>query len=157
AMRPMLSDRAPIHVALPAEGCRSRAVIGEGDAAPTSRDGARRAIGILVVAGIVALAARLALVAILPDADTDAYGHFKIGRALVPNPADLSVHWVWLPGYHYAVWAMIHLGAGFTAVRAVNAVIQAAGPLLLFDLVARRGGEDPARSRAIALVSALAW
>src|SRR4029079_5522297 len=77
----------------------SRAVTGEGDA-PRTRDGERAAIALLAAFGIAALALRLAMSAALPDADTDAYGHFKIGRALLENPADLSVHWVWLPGYH---------------------------------------------------------
>jgi hypothetical protein len=113
--------------------------------------------GKLALAALVMLALRLGIVAATADVDTDAYGHFAIGRALLAEPTNLGVHWVWLPGYHYAVWALLHLGVGFTGLRAVNALVQAAAPFLLYDLVARRGGEDEARSRAAALLAALAW
>ena len=79
----------------------------------------------LVLAGGIALAVRLAVIWRLPDADTDAYGHFAIGRALVADPTNLVVHWVWLPGYHYLLWALIHLGVGFSGVRVGNALLQA--------------------------------
>jgi hypothetical protein len=55
------------------------------------------------------------------------------------------------------VWAWIHLGLGFTAVRALAAVAQSAGPFLLFDFVARRDGEETEESRQIALLGALLW
>ena len=111
----------------------------------------------LALVGLAMLAVRLGIVVATPDVDTDAYGHFAIGRALLADPTNLGVHWVWLPGYHYAVWALLHLGVGFTALRAVNALVQAGAPFVLYDLVARRGGEDEARSRAVARFAALAW
>jgi hypothetical protein len=109
----------------------------------------------LALAGLGALAVRLAVIAATPDVETDAYGHFKIGRALVADPTNLHVHWVWLPGYHYVVWALLHVGIGFTSLRVLNAVIQALAPVVLYDLVARRGGDDLERSREAALLAAL--
>ena len=111
----------------------------------------------LALAGAAMLGVRLAVVATTADVDTDAYGHFAIARALLHAPANLAAHWVWLPGYHYFAWALLHLGLGFTGLRAHSAVVQAVGPFVLFDLVARRGGEDPARSRRAALLAALCW
>lgn len=111
----------------------------------------------LAVVGLAALLIRLAIIVATPDVDTDAYGHFKIARALLADPTNLHAHWVWLPGHHYAIWALLHLGATFTAVRVASALVQAAAPFVLYDLVARRGGEDPARSREVALLAALAW
>ena len=65
----------------------------------------------LALAGAGMLAVRLAVVATTADVDTDAYGHFAIARALLHEPANLSVHWVWLPGYHYLVWALLFVTA----------------------------------------------
>ena len=111
----------------------------------------------LALTGAAMLAVRLAVVATTADVDTDAYGHFAIARALLREPANLGAHWVWLPGYHYLAWALLHLGLGFTGLRALSAVVQAVGPFVLFDLVLRRGGEDPERGRRAALLAALAW
>jgi hypothetical protein len=103
------------------------------------------------------LAVRLAVILATPDVETDAYGHFKIARALLDDPANLHVHWVWLPGYHYLVWALLHAGITFGGLRALNACAAAAGPFLLHDLVARRGGEPAEQSRSAALLAALAF
>jgi hypothetical protein len=105
------------------------------------------------LAGAALLAVRLAIVAATADVDTDAYGHFAIARALLHDPTNLAAHWVWQPGYHYLVWALLHLGIGLTGVRAISAVLQAAGPFVLFDGAARREDRDP---RA-ALLAALLW
>jgi hypothetical protein len=112
---------------------------------------------VLALAGAGMLAVRLAVVATTADVDTDAYGHFAIARALLDEPANLAAHWVWLPGYHYFVAALLRLGLGFTGLRALSAVVQAVAPFVLFDLVARRGGEDPAQRERAALLSGLAW
>lgn len=109
----------------------------------------------LATLGLAAIAVRLAIIATTADVDTDAYGHFAIARALVAEPTNLHAHWVWLPGYHFLLWLSIHFGAGFTTARVMSAILQAAAPLLLFDYVARRGGEDPSSSRDTASLAAL--
>lgn len=111
----------------------------------------------LLLTGALALAVRLLLVTLLPDADTDAYGHFSIGRSLLEDPWNLSLHWVWLPGYHYLIALMVRLGATFTVVRAVNAVLQTAAPFLLYDLLSQRTNDDPNKNEAIALSSSLLY
>src|SRR4051812_46323802 len=83
-----------------------------------------------VIAG-AALAVRLGIILRLPDGEADAYGHFGAARALLENPTNLAVHWVWLPGWHYALWAMLRFGVSFQGVRIMNAVAQTFAPLLL--------------------------
>jgi hypothetical protein len=118
----------------------------------------RRPILALAAIAALALAVRFAFIFALPDADTDAYGHFGIARALLREPWNLSVHWVWLPGYHYLLWALLHLGVGFRGARIFNTLLQAGAPFLLYDFVARRGGGDPPeRSARVALLAAIAW
>ena len=112
----------------------------------------------LVLAAAVMLALRLQVVLSLPDGEADAYGHFGAARALVEDPANLKVHWVWLPGWHYVLWAMIHCGMSFQGVRIIVTLLQAFAPPLLYAFVAHRPGEpDPGRARLVAWIAALAW
>lgn len=110
----------------------------------------------LAAAGALALLVRLTIVFALPDADTDAYGHFHIARVLVAAPENLVAHWVWLPAYHYALSLLVRLGLGFTGARVLSALLQAAAPFLLFDLVRRRD-PGPSESRRVAELAALAF
>lgn len=87
---------------------------------------------LLVMLGLVMLAARVAYVLVVPDLDTDAYGHFHIGRALVDDPSDVRVHWVWLPGWHYVLMSLQRAGIGFTGVRLAQAALATLGPLLVY-------------------------
>ena len=111
---------------------------------PVKRDLVR-----LAALGAVALAARLAVVFALPDLATDSYGHMNIARALAHDPRSLSVHWVWLPGWHYLLAGLVALGGGHTAARVVVAVIAAAIPFMVY------AWEAP-RSREVAFVAAVA-
>jgi hypothetical protein len=90
------------------------------------------ALAVLVL--VVALLAvwRLALVGLGPDPDSDAYGHHVIARQILVNPGDLSVHWVWLPLFHYLQSAMVLLGGTMATVRLFNVAVWCAVPLLLF-------------------------
>ena len=63
----------------------------------------------LAAVGAAMLAVRLAIIATTADVQTDAYGHYRIARALVRDPLDTMVHWVWLPGWHYVVLSLIHI------------------------------------------------
>jgi hypothetical protein len=54
------------------------------------------------------------------DIDNDAYGHFVVARRALDAPTDLSVHWVWLPGWHVVHALFDWLGLGFQAVRAFS-------------------------------------
>src|SRR5580658_8450476 len=96
--------------------------------------------------GLVALAAwRAACVLDGPDVDTDAYAHHMIARAILADPRDLAVHWVWLPLFHYAQVPLVALGGTMQDVRWTNVALSAALPIFLFSYVnrtARTGRAD---------------
>ncbi|MDP9033857.1 MAG: hypothetical protein M3O50_03560 [Myxococcota bacterium] len=92
-----------------------------------------------------------------PDIDTDAYAHHMIARAILADPCDLAVHWVWLPLFHYAQVPLIALGGTIQDVRWINVALAAAVPAVVFAYVRRtartgRGGFTP---DATALVSSM--
>jgi hypothetical protein len=91
------------------------------------------------------------------DIDTDAYAHHMIARAILADPRDLSVHWVWLPLFHYAQVPLVALGGTMDHVRWANVVLAAAVPWVLFTYVRRtaRAGEAQAPPEATALLAAL--
>jgi|GEM_PF-623988 len=92
-----------------------------------------------------------------PDVDTDAYAHHMIARAILADPHDLAVHWVWLPLFHYLQVPLIAVGGTMQDVRWANVALSAATPLLLFAYVLRtaRSGESRIAPEAVALVAAL--
>jgi hypothetical protein len=93
---------------------------------------------IALVLSTAALAAwRAVCVLTGPDIDTDAYAHHMIARAILANPSDLSVHWVWLPLFHYLQVPLVALGASMQVVRWANVALPAALPCLLFAYVRR--------------------
>ncbi len=83
-----------------------------------------------------------------PDIDTDAYAHHMIARAILADPHDLAVHWVWLPLFHYAQVPLVALGGTMDVVRWINVGLSAALPVVLFAYVRRsgsRGAPGPGR------------
>src|SRR6202035_958325 len=87
---------------------------------------------------LLALAAwRAACVLTGPDIDTDAYAHHMIARAILADPGDLAVHWVWLPLFHYAQVLLVALGGTMQDVRWVNVALSAALPVVLYVYVLR--------------------
>ncbi len=92
-----------------------------------------------------------------PDIDTDAYAHHMIARAILADPRDLAVHWVWLPLFHYAQVPLVWLGGTLDAVRWINLGLAAATPLVLFRFVQRtaRPGASRMAPEAVALLAAL--
>lgn len=99
---------------------------------------------VLVVCAVLGLAIwRAAFVVAGVDPDSDAYGHHAIARQILADPRDLTVHWVWLPFFHYAQAAAIALGGTLQSVRLFNVVLAAATPLLLYALMRRHRTTDP--------------
>jgi hypothetical protein len=92
-----------------------------------------------------------------PDIDTDAYAHHMIARAILADPRDLAVHWVWLPLFHYAQVPLVVLGGTIETVRWINLALSAALPAVLFAYVRRttRAGEGAVPRDAVALFAAL--
>lgn len=68
----------------------------------------------------------------LPDGDTDAYAHFIIARDIVRNGSNLSLHWVWLPLFHYIGAFFVFIGSEMQSVRYVNVFVWNAIPLILY-------------------------
>jgi hypothetical protein len=108
--------------------------------------------------GLVALAAwRAACVLDGPDVDTDAYAHHMIARAILADPRDLAVHWVWLPLFHYAQVPLVALGGTMDTVRWLNVLLSAALPVVLYAYLRRTSQSGASRTspEATALVAAL--
>jgi hypothetical protein len=110
---------------------------------------------------VVALAAwRASCVVAGPDIDTDAYAHHMIARAILADPRDLAVHWVWLPLFHYVQVPLVLAGGTMEHVRWANVAFSAALPVFLFAYVRRTARSDgrPTDARmpadAIALLAA---
>jgi hypothetical protein len=114
-------------------------------------------LGVLLLAVASLFGWRIACVLAGPDIDTDAYAHHMIARAIVDDPRDLGVHWVWLPLFHYAQVPLVLAGGSMEVVRWANSVLTAALPVVLFGYLSRTSG--PSRGAlpgpAIALLAAL--
>jgi hypothetical protein len=107
---------------------------------------------------LAALAAwRASCVLAGPDGDTDAYAHHMVARALLADPRDLAVHWVWLPLFHYAQMPLVALGGTLDAVRWINVALAAALPVVLYAYVrgTSRSGASRTAPEATGLVAAV--
>jgi hypothetical protein len=111
---------------------------------------ARLAPLVALAVALVALASwRAACVLAGPDQDTDAYAHHMIARAILSDPRDLAVHWVWLPLFHYAQVPLVALGGTMQTVRWVNVALTAASPVLVFAYVRRTARREWAATAAL--------
>jgi hypothetical protein len=119
---------------------------------------ARRPWLVVLALAIAGLAAWRGLCVLAgPDIDTDAYAHHMIARAILADPGDLAVHWVWLPLFHYAQVPLVALGGTLEHVRWANVVLTAALPCVLFAYVRVTARSEEARipGEATALAAAL--
>jgi hypothetical protein len=116
-------------------------------------------VAALVLALAVLTTWRAACVLSGHDIDTDAYAHHMIARAILADPRDLAVHWVWLPLFHYLQVPLVALGGTMDDVRWANVCAATALPILLFWYVRRTAdpGFGPVRSSpdVTALLAAL--
>ncbi len=80
---------------------------------------------------VPAFLVRLWLIRNLPEPDTDAPGHLGIARALISDPTNVAIHWVYLPAYHCVLAAFLLLGLSGDGVRVVNCALAALVPLLV--------------------------
>jgi hypothetical protein len=105
----------------------------------------------LAYAAFVGLVLRIAYILCVPDFDGDAYAHYEFASRVVHHPGDLTLHWIWLPGFHFFVAGLQILGAGIRGVRITNALLQTVGPILLYRFARHR------ESQSVALTAALLW
>src|SRR5579859_3460277 len=116
-------------------------------------------VPVLAVAVVVSALAlwRARCVLTGPDIDTDGYAHHMIARAILADPRDLAVHWVWLPLFHYLQVPLIAVGGTMNDVRWANVVLAAAVPVVLFSYVrsTTRSDGQPMSADATGLVAAL--
>jgi hypothetical protein len=92
-----------------------------------------------------------------PDIDTDAYAHHMIARAILADPRDLAVHWVWLPLFHYAQVPLVAAGGSMQAVRWFNVLVSVVSPVVLYAYMARtaRTFESQIPPAVLALLAAV--
>jgi hypothetical protein len=90
-----------------------------------------------------------------PDIDTDAYAHHMIARAILADPRDLAVHWVWLPLFHYLQVPLVALGGTMDDVRWANVFAATALPVVLFGYVRRTAEPGPGAVRSSPDLTAL--
>src|SRR5580693_2818739 len=112
---------------------------------------------VLAVTTVALLVWRGACVFAGPDIDTDAYAHHMIARAILADPHDLAVHWVWLPLFHYLQVPLVWAGGTMDTVRWTNLALAAATPWTLFRYVRRtaRPGRAEVPASVTAFVAAL--
>jgi len=92
------------------------------------------ALGALIAFTTVA---RVWLIQHYPDPDGDAKGHLGIATALLSDPWSVAVHWVWPPGYHYFLAALLALGVTAQGVRFLDCALTALLPLLVWHYCVR--------------------
>lgn len=80
---------------------------------------------------------RLWIIRHFPDPDTDAKGHLGIARAVLQHPMNVSIHWVYLPAYHFVLAALEAFGCSGDAIRVINCALAATVPLLVLGYAER--------------------
>lgn len=79
-----------------------------------------------------------------PEPDGDAKGHLGIAAALLSHPFSVANHWVWPPGYHYFLAALLGVGFDAQRVRLLNCGLAALLPILVWRYGERTKGPDAA-------------
>jgi len=88
----------------------------------------------LTLGALILLTAVLRVWVILhyPEPDTDVAGHLGIAAALLHDPLRVAVHWVYPPGYHYYLAALLGIGVTAQGVRLLNCGLSALLPVLVW-------------------------
>ena len=111
-------------------------------AAAADRPPLRRAPWLVVVlATLVATLLRVRLALAGPDLDVDALAHAAIGRRMLEEWRDVTIHWVWLPLWHVVGALCAALGHDLVGQRALSLLASAVTPLALTALLRRRDRE----------------
>jgi len=67
-----------------------------------------------------------------PEPDGDAKGHLGIAASLLIDPFRVARHWVWPPGYHYFLAALLRLGMDAQGIRFLNCALAAVLPVVVW-------------------------
>lgn len=76
--------------------------------------------------------ARVWLILHFPEPDADAAGHLGIAAAVLNDPLNVQVHWVWPPAYHFLLAPLIYLGFTGDGVRLFNCALAVLIPILVW-------------------------
>jgi hypothetical protein len=98
--------------------------------------------------------ARVWIIRHFPEPDSDAKGHLGIATALISHPLNVALHWVWPPGYHYFLAALLALGVTAQGVRLLNCTLAAFLPILVWQYAERT--LEPSATRWVRLAPFLA-
>lgn len=90
-----------------------------------------------------------------PDIDTDSYIHFVISRNLLSEPSNLSLHWVWLPLFHYVQMFFVFTGMGFEFVRVLNVMLYISSAVLVFLYLKSRQHKNSLKIAAVASLTCI--
>ncbi len=101
---------------------------------------------------LLTLLVRLWLIRHFPEPDTDAPGHLGIARALLSDPTNVRLHWVWLPGYHFLLAGLIRAGLSADAIRRMNCGLAALVPVFVLGYA-----ESVAEPRAHGVARYVPW
>jgi hypothetical protein len=88
----------------------------------------------LLALGAVCLltaAVRLWLIRHCAEPDTDVPGHLGIAHAVLSDPTNVAIHWVWLPAYHFILAALLTIGFSADGIRVLNCALASLVPLLV--------------------------
>jgi hypothetical protein len=86
---------------------------------------------------LVTALARAWVILRFPDPDGDAKGHLSIATALLSDPFNVGVHWVWPPGFHYFLAGLLAVGFTPQGVRILDCLLAALLPIVLWGYARR--------------------
>jgi hypothetical protein len=92
---------------------------------------------ILGVASLLATLGRIWVIRHYPEPDGDAKGHLGIASALLTHPLNVAIHWVWPPGYHYFLAALLAVGVNAEGIRLLNCALAGLLPFLVWAYAER--------------------
>ncbi len=109
------------------------------------------ALGLAVIA---TAAGRAWVISHCSEPDGDAKGHLGIAASLLGDPLRVAVHWVWPPGYHYWLAALLRLGVSAQGVRFLNCALAATLPILVWQYGVQTASPSASRLERLAPVCA---
>jgi hypothetical protein len=92
---------------------------------------------VLAAVILVTTVARVWVIRHYPEPDGDAKGHLGIATALLSDPLNVSLHWVWPPGYHFYLAGLLAVGFTAEGIRLLDCGLAALLPVLVWRYAER--------------------